>query len=136
VELVGAYSNHSGTAAKLADLREQFKRRLTTRGERRVRRKKLPRRLAREEISQLLDGYRGVLTVYELADRFAIHRETVSGVLNREGVPRRRRPLTDTQIAKASALYGKGMSHAQVAAELGCDPSTVWRALAKAATRE
>jgi hypothetical protein len=84
-----------------------------------------------EEILDLVQGYRAGLTVYELASQFGIHRETVSSVLEREGVQRRRRPLSTSQIEKASVLYESGWSLARVGAELGCDASTVWRALAK-----
>jgi DNA-directed RNA polymerase specialized sigma24 family protein len=82
-------------------------------------------------MSEFVQDYRDGLTVYELATLFGIHRETVSVVLERNGVPRRRRPLSPSQIERASILYESGWSFAQVGAELGCDPSTVWRALAK-----
>src|SRR5665213_2690327 len=131
VELVGAYSNHSGTSEELADLRKWIAKSPVRRDARRVRRQKIPRKLSGEEISQLAQGYRVGLTVYELATQFGIHRETVAGILEREGVPRRRRPLSPSQIERASILYGSGWSLAQVGAELGCDPSTVWRTLAK-----
>jgi len=62
------------------------------RRDRRVRRQKAPRKLNSEEILELVRGYQGGLTVYELATQSGIHRETVSVVLEREGVPRRGRP--------------------------------------------
>jgi DNA-binding CsgD family transcriptional regulator len=131
VELVGAYSNHSAASEELADLRKQIEGSQVRGGAPRVRRQKVPRKLAGEEITALVQGYRGGLTVYELATQFGIHRETVSVVLEREGVPRRRRPLSLSQIEEAFKLREAGLSLAQVGAELGCDPSTVWRALAK-----
>src|SRR5665213_20843 len=91
VELVEAYSNHSGTSEELADLCKWIAKSPVRRDARRVRRQKLPRKLSDEEISQLVQGYRVGLTVYELATQFGIHSETVAGILKREGVPRQRR---------------------------------------------
>jgi hypothetical protein len=88
-------------------------------------------KLSEEEISELVHGYQEGLTVYELADQFGIHRETVSVVLKTEGVPRRRRPLSPAQIERASSLHESGLSFARVGAEIGCDASTVFRTLAK-----
>jgi len=130
VEVMGLCSN-SGTSEELADLRKWIAKSPVRRDARRVRRQKIRRKLSGEEISELVQGYRVGLTVYELATQFGIHRETVAGILEREGVPRRRRPLSPSQIERASILYGSGWSLAQVGAELGCDPSTVWRTLAK-----
>ena len=131
MELVGAYSNHSGTSAKLADLRKRIEERTARRGARRVRRQKTPRRLSAEGIAELVQGYGDGLTVYELASEFGIHRQTVSRALEREGVPRRGRSLSSAQIERAIGLRRSGWSLAQVGTELGCDPSTVWRTLAE-----
>jgi DNA-directed RNA polymerase specialized sigma24 family protein len=131
MELVGAYSPLFGTSAELADLRKWIEQSQVRRDARQVRRQKIPRRLSSEQISELIQEYREGLTVYELAARFGIHRETASGVLEREGVPRRRKPLSSSQTKMASVLYGEGWSLARMGAELGCDPSTVWRTLVK-----
>lgn len=119
------------TPEELADLRKRIEGSHLRTDARRIRRQKAPRRLSREEIVELVQGYRDGFTVYELATQFGIHRETVSGVLERNGVPRRRKPLSSAQIEQACSLHEGGWSLAQVGAELGCDPSTVWRALAK-----
>jgi len=129
VELVGAYSNKVLQSQHLRDLRTRIDASQGIRRARRIRRQKAPRRLSHEEILELVRAYREGLTVYELATQFGIHRETVSGVLEGEGVPRRGRPLTPAQIERAASLYENGWSLAQVGAELKCDPSTVWRAL-------
>ena len=97
----------------------------------RVRRQKVPRKLAEEGISEPIHGYQDGLTVYELADQFGIHRETVSVVLRREGVPRRRRPLSPPQIERASFLHKSDWSFVRVGAEDACDASTGYWTLAK-----
>jgi len=131
VELVGACSDQSRTAAKFADLRRRINDSPARRSGRRDRGQGVPRRLNVEETSDLVQGYRAGLTVYELASQFGIHRGMVSGVLEREEVQRRRRPLSTSQVEEPSVLYENGWSLARVGEELGCDASTVWRALAK-----
>jgi transposase len=114
---------------ELADLRKRIEDSQPRTDIRQIRRQKAPRRLSREETEELVKAYRDGFTVYELATHFGIHRETVSGVLERSGVPRRRKPLSPDQIEQACALRESGWTLAQVGAELECDPSTVWRAL-------
>ena len=74
-------------------------------------------------------------TVYQLAEQFRINRQTVSRLLEREGVPRRGRPLSPAQIEQATRLYATGLSLVSVGKQLGCDGSTVHLALRKAAVR-
>jgi len=135
VELVGAHSIHSRTSAELAELRILIEGPGFRRNARRARRQEAPRRLNGEEVSVLVQGYRGGLAVYELAAGFGIHRDTVSGVRQREGVRTRRRPLSPSQIERARTLSKGGWSPARIGAEAGCDPSTVWRTLAKIGDR-
>jgi DNA-binding CsgD family transcriptional regulator len=97
--------------------------------------KQVQRRLRPNEITDLAARYKAGATVYELADRFRIHRGTVSSLLERQGVPRREHSLTSSQIAKAIDLYSSGHSLAKIAPELACNPSTVWLALLKAGVR-
>lgn len=99
---------------------------------RQVRPKQAQRRLRSEQIEELVVAYQAGATVYELADRFKIHRQTVSDLLKRRSVPRRLAPLTREQISEAIALYSSGLSLVAVADCLGCHHATVWRALRKA----
>ena len=131
MELVGAYSTHSRTTADLTDLRIRIDNSLPRTDVRRVRREKAPRRLNREEVDDLVQAYRNGLSVYELAAKYRIHRQTASSILEAQGVPRRRKSLSPTQIETATMLRENGWSLAQVGAELGCDPSTDWRTLAR-----
>jgi hypothetical protein len=131
VELVGAYSNQVLQGQQLRNLRKQIEESPSIGRERWVRRQKAPRKLSCDEISALVRGYRDGRTVYELAAQFAIHRQTVSEVLKKSGVPRRVRPLSSCQIDKAVALRELGWTFARIGSELECDPSTVWRTLAR-----
>jgi hypothetical protein len=91
--------------------------------------KRVSRRLRQPEIDKLVAGYKAGASVYELGRQFQIHRDTVSGILERQSVPRRGRPLSPAQIEKAVRLYGEGQSLAKIAPKLGCHPSTVRLAL-------
>jgi hypothetical protein len=83
----------------------------------------------------LVIGYKTGLTVYQLAEQFRINRGTVSKLLEREGVPRRGRPLSHAQVDQATELYATGLSLVSVGKRLGCDGSTVHLALRKAGVR-
>lgn len=92
-------------------------------------------RLRPAEIAELVVGYRDGATVYELAKRFRVHRDTVSKLLERQGVARRGRPLSPFQIDQAVSLYAGGQSLAKIAPQLECDPGTVRLALIKTGVR-
>jgi hypothetical protein len=97
-----------------------------------TRTKQIHRRLRPDAIDQLVAGYQAGSTVYQLADQFRIHPSTVSKVLERQGVPRRNRPLSPAQITQAAELYATGQSLVRVGKQLGCDGSTARLALIKA----
>ena len=80
-------------------------------------------------------GYQAGSTAYQLAEQFRINRDTVSKLLERQGVPRRNRPLSPAQIERATELYGAGLSLVSVSKQLGCDARTVHLALRKAGVR-
>jgi DNA-directed RNA polymerase specialized sigma24 family protein len=87
------------------------------------------RRLDPDAVSALVEGYRAGATVYELADRFKIHRVTVSQHLHRQRVKMRRQGLDGRQVTEAARLYEEGWSLAQIASHYEVHPGTVWRAL-------
>jgi len=97
--------------------------------------KQIHRRLRPPEIVELVAGYKAGATVYQLAERFRIHRSTVSLLLERQRVPRRNRPLSPAQIEQASVLYATGQSLAKVGDQLGCDANTVRLALVRVGVR-
>jgi hypothetical protein len=67
--------------------------------------------------------------IKELAQRFGIHRMTVTELLRRHGVELRRAGLAPKEIAAAAHFYRQGWSLARLGAKYGVDPATVWRAL-------
>jgi predicted DNA binding protein len=67
--------------------------------------------------------------IKELAQRFGIHRTTVTELLRRHGVKLRRVGLTSDDVAAASQMYARGWSVAKLGRNFGVDAVTVWRAL-------
>jgi DNA-directed RNA polymerase specialized sigma24 family protein len=87
VDLLGCYSKRTSWTKhlrSLADLSLGDRPRTVRRLRRRV------ASLSAAQIASLVDGYWSGATVYELADRFKIHRTTVSQHLRRQQVPMRR----------------------------------------------
>jgi hypothetical protein len=66
--------------------------------------KAIHRRLRAAQVEELVAGYQTGSTVYQLAEKFRINRDTVSKLLERQGVPRRNRPLSPVQIEQAIEL--------------------------------
>ena len=97
--------------------------------------KQVQRRLRPTAIKDLVARYQAGDTVYQLATQFAIHRTTVSSLLERRRVPRRNGPLSPAQIDRAKELYVTGQSLANVARQIGCQANTVRLALVKAGVR-
>lgn len=81
------------------------------------------------EVAGLTERYEAGATTYELAERFGVHRETISRRLKSSGARMRGQRLTPAEIDRAEQLYTAGLSLAKVGQELGCDASKVWRAL-------
>jgi IS30 family transposase len=52
------------------------------------------------------------------------------GKYHRLKQPAKFRKLTEPQVAEISRLHAAGMSGAQIARQIGCGPSAVYRALA------
>ena len=122
---MGAYSKQTHWAERLNDLsaahREPLPERCAPRS--------VARELRNDEIDQLVRGYQEGATVYELADRFRIHRLTVSRHLHRAGVTMRRQGLDEQQVDVAVQLQRQGWSTAQLGDHFGVDKRTVRSAL-------
>jgi transposase len=127
VEVVRLYSNPE---AKFETLQSSLARATSTR---RPDERPVPRqtqiRLSPHDVAALAAAYRDGKTIKELAQRFGIHRVTVTAHLRRHGVELQRTGLTEEEIAAAAHLYGLGESLAQLGAKFGVDPTTAWRAL-------
>ncbi len=104
---------------------------VTNRTQSRTTRSRRPpsRQLTALEVAALVDRYRSGATVYDLAARFSIHRNTVSQHLHRQGVAMRRQGLSVDQVDHAVHLYQAGQSLARIGARLDVDASTVHSAL-------
>jgi transposase-like protein len=87
------------------------------------------RRLSTEEVERLVAGYLEGGTVAVLAERFGVHRKTVSAHLQRAGVPRRYRLLGDEEVMEAVGLYSTGWSLARLGPRYDVQPNTVRRAV-------
>lgn len=86
---------------------------------------KRARRLTPEDLVGLVADYRSGQTVYQLADKYGIHRHTVSQHLRTAGVRMRLDGMTPTQIDQAVQLYGSGLSLARIAELFGVTAKTV-----------
>ncbi|WP_420752708.1 hypothetical protein [Rhodococcus sp. O3] len=98
-----------------------------------VSRPRANRKLEPDEVAALVRRYREGATVYELAEEFGMHRQTVSAHLYREGIALRSRVrMTPQLLARATDLYEAGWSTVQISKELGLGASTVGKALKRA----
>jgi Mn-dependent DtxR family transcriptional regulator len=88
-------------------------------------------RLSADEVDDLVRQYQADAKVGELADRFGIHRDTVSEILNRHSVARRHRGIPPELLGELIASYRSGSSLATIGEELSVDPGTVALALRK-----
>ena len=69
--------------------------------------------------------------MYQLAEQFRVNRHTVSAVLERHGMARRRRSLSAEEIAIGAQLYNEGCSLAKIGKRLITEAGTVHDALRK-----
>ena len=127
VELVRLYSNLSGGHALLHRVRCACSARRPTEGSKRPRQHH--RRLGPAEVAELSEEYQQGVSIKRLAQRFGVHRVTVTALLHRHGVELRRAGLTSDHAAAASKLHADGWSMAKVGRKFGVDAATVWRAL-------
>jgi hypothetical protein len=97
---MGRYLNPSDQGERLHDLLQIVPSRPKTVNART--KKAVHRRLRPEQVEELVIGYKTGSTVYQLAEQFRINRQTVSKLLEREGVPRRGRPLSVARTDRAS----------------------------------
>lgn len=88
--------------------------------------------LTAAEVDRLVDDYLDGTTVNELADRYGVHRATVSAHLTRRRVGRRRPGLGVEEAAEAVRLHLGGVSMRAIAQSMGVDRKAVRRALVEA----
>lgn len=88
--------------------------------------------LTSAEVDRLVDDYLAGLSVGYLAQKYGVHRATVSKHLIRNNVGRRQRRLTIDEIAEAVKLHGGGISMRAIALTLGVDRKQVRASLVAA----
>lgn len=93
------------------------------------------RRLNEQEQATLAQDYVGGMTVYQLATKFGISRDTISKHLKRLGVEMRNAGLTEEQIDEAVRLYSDGWSAQRIGDRLGAYPQTMRRRLLERGVR-
>jgi len=94
--------------------------------------RRVQHRLRSDEVEELLTRYRTGGRVGELATIFGVHRDTVSEILDRQGVPRQQRRIPPELVQDVVAAYRSGSSLATIGAEMSGDPGTVALTLRKA----
>jgi hypothetical protein len=97
--------------------------------------KQFQNRLSSAESQALVTAYLAGGSVYGLADQFHVHRNTVSRILEKEGVPRRYRLLQGDTLKSAITSYQRGQSLAMIGQEQGISLDTVRAALTNAGVR-
>ncbi len=88
--------------------------------------------LTAAEVDRLVDDYLDGTTVNGMADRYGVHRATVSAHLTRRRVGRRRPGLGVEEAAVAVRLHLGGVSMRAIAQSMGVDRKAVRRALVEA----
>ena len=86
---------------------------------------RLEDRLGPAVVEELLAAYRGGEPANAIAARFGISRNSVNLLAADAGLPRRNKRLTPDERERAVALYGAGLSLAEVGRWLGCSAGTV-----------
>jgi hypothetical protein len=86
-------------------------------------------RLDPQQASALATAYRAGEKTKELAERFGVHRATVTNILYRLGVDVHQSGLTASQVSEACRLYPQGWSLARLAERYEVNDMTVRRYL-------
>ena len=88
------------------------------------------KRLSPPDVDQLVREYcDGLGSVYELADRWGVHRNTIAKHLKSRGLELGRLSLTSDEIRRAFELRAQGLSFNAIGRAIGKDPKTVKAAL-------
>ena len=80
------------------------------------------RRLATAAVTELIQAYGHGASIKHLAQRFGIHRVTVSALLRKYGADLRRAGLAPEELSAAVRLYGQGWSCARLGERLALMP--------------
>ncbi|MFL6136695.1 MAG: helix-turn-helix domain-containing protein [Frankiaceae bacterium] len=93
---------------------------------------KLEQRLSAEALTDLIAQHRAGESTRALAQAYGLSKSGVLHLLDRHGITRRYRVLSQGQVEEAQRLYEAGQSLARLGATFGCSPNTIRRALMRA----
>lgn len=83
------------------------------------------RQIKGKQAEALAQAYEAGATIYELAERFGVTRQTVGRILKRQGVKIRWLRLTEEGLDEAERVYAQGLSLVRVAERLNVSADTV-----------
>lgn len=130
MHLTGQLSNPTTPVRRLFDA---FRRGDFAGGEPRERtpvKRRQHKHLSPTDVDQLVREYcDGLGSVYDLADRWGVHRNTISKHLKSRGLELGRLSLSSDEIRRAIDLRTQGLSFNAIGRALGKDPKTVKAAL-------
>jgi AraC-like DNA-binding protein len=89
---------------------------------------KLSQRLTPEVIEQIIADHAAGSSTRKLGLKYDLHRNSVTRLLQAEGVTRPRTRITDEHVEQAKNLFNEGLSVAKAAQQLGIAPTTMTRA--------
>jgi transposase-like protein len=88
------------------------------------------RRLSPADVDQLVREYAdGLGSIYDLAERWGVHRNTIAKHLRGRGLDLGQLPLTIHEIERVRELRGQGLSLNAIGRAIGRDPKTAKSAL-------
>lgn len=96
---------------------------------------KVIHRLSGEDVSRLVEAYRGGVSTTQLGRDFGLGHGTVVRLLQQHEVTTRFKGLDESELAIAQRLYESGLPLATVSKEIGRAQSTVRKALVRAGVR-
>lgn len=113
-----AFSHPSYQVQRLLDLAETWpdQQGSASRGAERCR---TARQVSPAEVDELVTAYAAGATVYELAERFGIHRDTIGKHLRARGLVTVKPGLHPDDLPAALELYRAGQTYAQIAVKFG-----------------
>lgn len=89
------------------------------------------RQLSANQVDELVRDYlAGVGSIYVLAAKYKVHRNTIASRLKERGVIVGTQPMDTDEIQRARALQADGLSWNAIGAAIKRDPKTVKNALA------
>ncbi len=84
------------------------------------------KRLSPDEVDQLVTDYQaGEGSIYYLANKYGVHRNTISAHLKDGGLQLGHQPLSEHEIHRAQELHAEGRSLNAIGRVIGRDPKTV-----------